>query len=294
MKDLFPAVLSCFIVMFTCMPNPVFSQSPNTISEDTARAALLVRQGDTLCNVKNKCREALVPFDIADKIYQQTGTTESYGYSEVMLNKGIAYTRVQKQDSGFICLKEAERLKRKFAPNSFRLSTTLTSLMPLYASQDLNISLSLGNEAYTIQNQLLGEKNIWTNRTLNNIAICHRLMGNLDKAIETYLKVLNNTSKEDLVLLAGVYGNLANCYSDKGDANQALSHLLKAETRINKQTNLDIYLSCLINIGNAYRSKGEFNQALNYYNRVLALLKEAPQYLMQLGTVYSCLGIMYK
>ncbi len=289
MKALF---LCLFWVLTLC--HPVFSQSSNTISEDTAKAASLVRQADTLCSIKNKCREAIAPLDIADKIYQQTGTTESYGYSEVMVIKGIAYSRLQKQDSGLIYLKEAERLKRKFAPNSFRLSTTLSSLMRLYASQDLNISLSLGNEAYTIQNQLLGEKNIWTNRTLNNIGICHRLMGNLDKSIETYFKVLNNTSKEDLISLAGIYGNLANCYGDKGDVHRALSYFLKAETGINKQSDLERYLNCLINIGNAYRSKGEYNQALNYYNRALALLKEAPQYLLQLSNVYSNLGILYK
>ena len=295
MKALLPAVLSCFIVAFACMSNPVFSQSANNISQDTAKAAALVRQADTLCNIKNKCRDAIAPLDIAEKIYQQTGTTESYGYSEVMINKGVAYSRLQKQDSGFICLKEAERLKRKFAPNSMRLSTTLMSLMPLYAPQDLNISLALGNEAFTIQNQLLGEKNMWTNRTLNNIAICHRLMGNLDKAIETYLKVLNNTPKEDLILSPSVYGNLANCYNDKGDENRALLYFLKSEALTkDKSSEFAGYLNSLINIGNAYSSKNEFNQALNYYNRALALLKETPQYLLQLRTVYSSLGILYK
>ena len=294
MKAQFQPVLACLVVAFTFMPSSVFSQSSNNISEDTARAAALVRDADTLCSIKNKCREALTPLEIADKIYQQTGTTESYGYSELMVIKGIAYARIQKQDSGFICLKEAERLKRKFAPNSFRLSTTLSSLMPFYAPQDLNISLALGNEAYAIQSQLLGDKNEWTHRTLNNIAICHRRLGNLDNAIEIYLKILKNTNLTDADTWSITHLNLANCYGDKGDANRALSHLLKAETGINKQSDFDRYLSCLINIGNAYRSKDDFNQALNYYNRVLAFLKETPQYLLQLRTVYSNLGIMYK
>ncbi len=57
----------------------------------------------------------------------------------------------------------------------------------------------------------------------------------------------------------------------KGDVNRALSHLLKAETYINKQSDLEGYLNCLINIGNAYRSKSELNQGL--YQKLIAPVK---------------------
>lgn len=95
---------------------------------------------------------------------------------------------------------------------------------------------------------------------------------------------------------AVIWTELANCYSNIGEAEKALEFFHKAELVFLESGAIPNYQVCLANIGNVYLYRREFLTAISYYQRALELARQLgdqlsiAKWLHNLGQAYTQLG----
>ena len=106
-------------------------------------------------------------------------------------------------------------------------------------------------------------QDLWIGYCLNNIAIVHQNLENLDKSLEYHNRALVYRRKMgDVYGEGGSYGNIANVYVKMHDTIQAIEYYQKALEifrKINNEEGLSIMLS---NLGNLYLADKQYDIAL--------------------------------
>ena len=104
---------------------------------------------------------------------------------------------------------------------------------------------------------------------MNNIGVVYREKGQLDRALEYYLKdtsIMNGLGLQNTASYANLMTCIGNVYGDKGQIDLALKHYLKAQyihDSLGVQNTVD-YALLMGNIGNLYGEKGQLDRALEY------------------------------
>ena len=110
---------------------------------------------------------------------------------------------------------------------------------------------------------------------LNNIGIMNMAVGNIDKALEYYLKSLAIQEEiGDQMGIVSSLNNIGSLYDDKGELDQARRYFVRAI-----QANMELkdlyYLGFSYNgLGQIYHFKGNIPKALTYHHRALTIRKE--------------------
>ena len=133
--------------------------------------------------------------------------------------------------------------------------------------------------------------------TLGNIAVAHKLLGGLQKALEYYnqsLTLLRAVGDKDIE--ATTLGNIGDLCIGLGDQQKALYYSNQSLALYRETGDKTGEANALNNIGLIYNNLGEQQKSLEYYNQALALLealgdkyKEAVT-LNNIGLVYNNLS----
>lgn len=104
-----------------------------------------------------------------------------------------------------------------------------------------------------------------------NIALTYKTLGERDKAISEFHKVIkmldDKNDKRQLRILGGVYNNLGGLYTDMGKYDLGLSSLSKAlRYRENLGDSLGL-ASVYVNLGSLYEAKGDLDKQLKYFQK---------------------------
>ena len=172
-----------------------------------------------------------------------------------------------------------------------------------FVRSDLNASLKHHKISLNIYNQLNHDDQEYTARSMNNIGLTYKLMGDNKKALEYYnnsLAVMKCIYKDDHGDIATYLNNIGSTYDSMGDFTKALEYynnLLAMMKRIYKDDHGDIATS-LNNIGLTYKSMGHYQKALEYFKISLAMMKriykddhgEIATSLNNIGSTYYSMG----
>jgi tetratricopeptide (TPR) repeat protein/TolB-like protein len=107
-------------------------------------------------------------------------------------------------------------------------------------------------------------------RLMDNIGTIYANKGQIDRALEYYLKdksISDALGLQNTADYASLMGNIGNVYYNKGQIDRALEYHLKSKSindGLGLQNTAD-YAGFMMNIGSSYQSKGQIDRALEYY-----------------------------
>ncbi|WP_179213348.1 ATP-binding protein [Ekhidna lutea] len=122
-------------------------------------------------------------------------------------------------------------------------------------------------------------------KAYTNIGIAHRLMGDLDEALEYQFKCAKEAiGKEEFIpFMAEVYSEISTCYTQNGDSENALLYGAKTIQLLRGTSRKQELALTLLNFGYDYYLVGEYDSAMAYYNEAEPILEEID---MQVGLAY--------
>lgn len=154
---------------------------------------------------------------------------------------------------------------------------------------------ALGNEGLILADKL--NDKISKVKLLSNIALCQRVMGKYQTALQNYLDALDTGNEVgDETLIAEIKNSIGNVYNYIGNLDKAIEYYRSAlSIRIKLKDSLGIARS-YNNIGNVYKVKMVNDTALEYLEKSLLLKQKLGDRndmvasLKNLGSVYMNLG----
>lgn len=109
----------------------------------------------------------------------------------------------------------------------------------------------------------------------NNIGVLFKNRGNLDDALDNYLKSVRiQEENKFLDALPYTYNNIGTIYSLKSEFEKALEYFNKALEQFESIDHKLRIIGTLNNIGNVYSDLEEYDYALNYYLKSLTIYEE--------------------
>ncbi|WP_425393077.1 ATP-binding protein [Ekhidna sp.] len=141
-----------------------------------------------------------------------------------------------------------------------------------YANELLELAQSEGHLAYEL-------------KAYTNIGIAHRLMGDLDEALEYQFRCADAAEgKEEFIpFLAEVYAEISTCYTQNGDSENALRYGAKTIKLLRGTGRKQELALTLLNFGYDYYLIDKYDSAMAYYNEAEPLLEEIG---MDVGIAY--------
>lgn len=169
-----------------------------------------------------------------------------------------------------------------------------------------SLQIKLGNFAEAEKNMLESisiqdsiQDYIGLARSKNLLAELYYKSGRIERALECYIKAMNNLGKdsnddinERKILSAIITNNIANIYKDLNDLPKALEYYkksLKEKEDLNAEDRIAVSLS---NIAIIYKGMKKYKKALNYYERALELCKKL-NFRTEESNVYLNLGTLF-
>ncbi len=138
------------------------------------------------------------------------------------------------------------------------------------------------------------EKRDAEGRHLNRLGIAHRIMGNVQQAIKTYMQALSIIrEKGDRRDEGNVLGNLGLAYADLGDVQRSIEFYKQALAIGRATGDRRGEGTTLNNLGMAYMYLGEASRAIEHYERALSIYDEVGD-LRGKSNALSNLGIAHK
>ena len=129
---------------------------------------------------------------------------------------------------------------------------------------------------------------------LNRKGHIHRLRGDLDKAQQSYQRVLDlATARNDRTWQANAYGNLGILYDIRGELDEAQRMLRKALAMNQALGRKEGMAIAYINLGNVYLTRGELDEAERMYRNSLEI-DQALGRKKGMANNYGNLGLLYK
>lgn len=129
---------------------------------------------------------------------------------------------------------------------------------------------------------------------INNIGYVADEQGNMDLALESYLKSMKLFAEiKDQMGLAKALNNIGSVYEDLGDIAKALEYYhksLKIREEIKDEKGVAV---CFNNIGLIYFKQKDFDKALKYYHSALSLLTKL-NHRQLIAISYNNIGLVYK
>ncbi|MEM8719516.1 MAG: tetratricopeptide repeat protein [Cyanobacteria bacterium P01_G01_bin.39] len=140
-------------------------------------------------------------------------------------------------------------------------------------------AIPLAKEALAIRQKYLGDNNIYTANSQNNLAEIYRLQGKYAEAEPLYIQALETTKQEygiDSPLVAESYNNLALLYYDQSKYEDAALLYIKALTNTRQQPEVNyLELADYSNhLGLTYLAQGKYNEAGPLLREALAIRKD--------------------
>jgi tetratricopeptide (TPR) repeat protein len=194
------------------------------------------------------------------------------------LNLGIAYGQLNKADSSFSALQQAEKIGKKIKSNYLLAMVNNTRGLVYMGKADYDASLA----AYLKVMELAEGKNDTLlndvlSKTYGNLGGVYFQLGNLDKAIETTKKCLALSEKiKDTTDIALNHLRLAMVYTNLDDSKNSIVHLDKASTFFKGLNDAAMLVYAKNSLGKVYENQGDFKIAFSHY-------KEANKYALSLG-----------
>ena len=128
----------------------------------------------------------------------------------------------------------------------------------------------------------------------NRMGTCHRYKGNVDTALEFYMKSLNiRKEMNDTTSLAVVLSNIGNVHFLKGQLDTSLKYHHQSLELKKKIGNKQSIARSLNNLGVIYRDKGEHEKALECYQESLKIHEEIGNS-MDIADVLNNIGGIYR
>jgi len=127
----------------------------------------------------------------------------------------------------------------------------------------------------------------------NQLGVVYKREGNLDKAIEYYMKALKNTENE--FNQSVINGNIANVYSFKGDYLKANDYFENALHSLQFSNSASKHLRIAENFHNQgfnYDKLGKYQLAKEYYLKSIQIAQN--HNILDIGDTYYNCGIIYK
>ncbi len=186
-----------------------------------------------------------------------------------------AYSQNQNKADSLKKIVESDELEgeQKFLAY-YLLSTSSNSPEDIlrYGKQLLKLSEKANNLEYTL-------------KAYHCIGIAHRLMGNLDEALEFQIKCANKAlnKEEFLPFLVEVYSEISTCYTQNGDSQNALVYGSKTVDILRKTDRRQDLALSLLNIGYDYYLISKYDSSMAYYNESEPILEEIG---MKIGLAY--------
>lgn len=145
----------------------------------------------------------------------------------------------------------------------------------------------------------LGDNDIETAQTYNNLATANWRLADYESALNQYeksLEILKSLFGDENIKVANSYNNIGNVYADMGNYEKSLELQLKALNvliKLKGPDNIDL-ASLYNNIGLTYRDLGDLHKALEYNNQGLTLrLKYLAENHPAISSSYNNLGNIY-
>ena len=225
------ALFLCLFLVFA-LSHLVFSQTSNTISEDTAKAALLVRQGDS--------SQRTFAYDKAIDYYQKALDIRLpiFGKDNIqvgMMYNGIGYCYYGKGqfrtavDYFFKTL--AIRIKT-FGNEHQDVAMSLTNIGNSYGAMgEVGKALDYHRRSLDMRIKVLGPEHRRVGDSYGNLALYNSHVGEYEKAIEYLRKAIAiytktiGTEHSDIAI---AYENLGICFGELGQYNKAIDVMNRA------------------------------------------------------------------
>lgn len=171
-----------------------------------------------------------------------------------------------------------DRAERYASKHPAWLSTIYTNKGSMYLEQGKYIeAIKADSIALGLNLNLYGKNGLSTLKTINNIAVALKKLGQLKFALVTLNTVYSiaiNDRDMDLGFLATVCNNICTTCMDLGLHSMALEFGDKALEFYKKEESVKGEALALCNIGGCYAMMGLHQEALNYYDRSETLFKK--------------------
>ncbi len=149
----------------------------------------------------------------------------------------------------------------------------LNDLYKQYVNNDPAKALDYTNQALALATEINDPSGMAS--SYNNIGVLNKNRGQLDNALDSYLKsvrIQEENKFEDA--LAYTYNNIGTIYSLKSEFEKALEFFNKALEKFESIDHKLRIIGTLNNIGNVYTDLNEYDYALKYYMRSLSIYEE--------------------
>ena len=129
-----------------------------------------------------------------------------------------------------------------------------------------------------------------------NMANVYMRQDSLDKALETYESALElaNKTERDADLLAYIYGNLSNLYSEKKDYKNGLDYALQSYEIRKDLAGAKEKLNSLIGIASNQKSLGQMEESMKTIHQALGIADSAEGITQELENLYSLKSKIHK
>ncbi|WP_185153599.1 tetratricopeptide repeat protein, partial [Fulvivirga lutimaris] len=149
----------------------------------------------------------------------------------------------------------------------------LNELYKQYVNNDPAKALDYTNQALELAKEINDPSGMAS--SYNNIGVLNKNRGQLDDALDSYLKsvrIQEENKFEDA--LAYTYNNIVTIYSLKAEFEKALEYFNKALEQFESIDHKLRIIGTLNNIGNVYTDLEEYDYALKYYMQSLTIYEE--------------------
>ena len=174
---------------------------------------------------------------------------------------------------------------------------TLVNLSHEYRNINMDSALYFAEKAIAISNSIdflsVDSLSQLQANAYNALGICYVIIGNENKAISSFNKILKlYTSLKDTIGIANTYNNLGNAYYYFSNYEKSLSNYLKA-LELNELIKDDYGIAKNTgNIGNIYEKLNQNEKALSYYFQSLKT-NEKIDNPVSVANVYMNIGLIY-
>ena len=229
-------------------------------------------------DVDKEFEEAMLYYDLANKLFFKLNGELSYGYIQTLSNKASLYNKLKNFDEEQKLLINVSLLSEKaFGDTSDLHIITLNRITDItYKQGKFDQALLFYQKA---QSLALRTSNVGLQQTcLSNVAKTNESLNNFDLAIAQYKEVLelkklkNDTSAYAVVPALNSLGNL---YSTKSNFELAEKYFILSVSTIGSDKNLYSELAfALDGLGNLKKKAGNYIEAENYFLMALKIATE--------------------
>lgn len=228
-----------------------------------------------LHNNKGAINEAIEYLEKALDIQKKKLGANHPDLSITYLNLGIAYDNKGKSRKSIEYHYEALKIfSSTLGANHPYVASTYSSLGVIFGKIGFyEKAIEVSKKAIAIQIALLGESHLDVAKSYDNLGNIYYKKQDFSLALKYQLKALAicEEKKENNGLLPVIYNSLGNTYNGKGNYDEAIQYLNKAQRFIVKQMgenspNLAIPYMNLVNV---YYNKGNYQGALKYIDKAL-------------------------